>query len=527
MKKIYYNADVVTMDESLPSAQAVVVEDGKIVFVGTNEAALEQKEGAELVDLEGKALLPGFIDPHSHFSGVAFAFLQISLEETSSLAEIKQRIVDYIAANNVPEGAWITATGYDHNALEEKAHPTAAFLDEFVPNNPIMLQHKSGHMGVVNTLGLKGLNITVDTPNPEGGLIGKDENGLTGYLEEAAYIQSAMAKPMPSPQEIFGAFLKAQSKYASYGITTTQEGLLVKELAPLYQGLVYQNMLKLDIVSYADAKNSDAILEMFKGNVKQYGNHFKVGGIKLLLDGSPQGRTAWMKTPYVGDDSYCGYGAMKDEDLDGYFKYAMEKELQVLAHCNGDAAAEQYINAVKKVHETHPIVDDMRTVMIHAQLLQPAQLEELKASMIIPSYFVAHVYHWGDIHVENFGLERASQISCTKSALDKDILFTFHQDSPIIDPNMIETLWIATNRLTKKGVLLGENERISTYEALKAITINGAYQYFEEDSKGSITVNKIADLVVLDRNPLKVETTEIKDIQVLETIKDGNTIYKR
>lgn len=527
MKKIFYNADVLTMDEALMNAEAVVVEDGKITYVGSNDEALKQKEGAEVVDLEGKALLPGFIDPHSHFSGVAFAFLQVPLAEATSFADIKEKIVNHIKMNNVPEGTWISATGYDHNALEEKAHPTAAFLDEFTPNHPVMLQHKSGHMGVFNSLGLKNLNVTVDTPCREGGLIGKDENGLTGYMEEVDFIEYSKAKPMPSPQDIFGAFIRAQDRYASYGITTTQEGMLVKQLAGIYQGLVMQNMLKLDIVAYPDLGSKDEAMEMFKDGIKKYHNRFKIGGIKLMLDGSPQGRTAWMKTPYVGEESYCGYPAMKEEVILDAFKYAMENEFQVLAHCNGDAACEQYIEAVEKTHEKYPIIDKMRTVMIHAQLLQKGHLPRVKAANIIPSFFVAHVYHWGDIHIENFGKERADQISPVKSAIAHDIPYTFHQDSPIIEPDMIETLWIATNRLTKKGVVLGADECISTYEALKGITINGAYQYFEEDTKGSITVGKLGDLVVLDKNPMKVDPANLRDVKVLETIKEGNTIFKR
>ncbi len=526
MKKIYYNADVLTMDENLPSGEAVVVEDGKITFVGSNEEALKRKDGAELINLEGKALLPGFIDPHSHFSGLAFATLQVSLEGSKSFEEIKKRISEYIKVRQVPEGTWVVAAGYDHNILAEKAHPTAAFIDEFAPKHPVILQHKSGHMGVFNTLALHNLGVTVDTPCREGGLIAKDENGLTGYMEEADYIEYVKAKPMPSPQQIFGGFITAQQKYASYGITTAQEGLLVKELAGLYQGLVMQNMLKMDVVAYVDCNNKEALLETFKDCTKEYKNHFKVGGIKLLLDGSPQGRTAWMKTPYVGEEEYCGYPAMKDDVMLEHFKFAMDNKLQVLAHCNGDAACEQYIHAVEKTHETHPVIDDMRTVMIHAQLLQKDQVPAVKAAHIIPSFFVAHVYHWGDIHIKNFGKDRAAQISPVKTAINHGILYTFHQDSPIIPPDMIETIWIATNRKTKEGVLLGEDERISTYEALKAITVNAAYQYFEEDIKGSITVGKLADLVVLDKNPMKVEVENLRDVHVLETIKEGETLYK-
>ena len=527
MKKIYFNADVLTMDETLLNGEAVVVEDGKIIFVGSNEEALKQKDNAEIIDLEGKALLPGFIDTHSHFSGLAFARLNCSLEGVKSFEEIRTRVLAFIEERNVPEGSWVVADNYDHNMMKEKAHPTAKFIDEFAPNYAISLQHKSGHMGVFNSLALEKLGITATTPSREGGLIGKDENGLTGYMEEADYIEYVKSKPMPSLKEIFDGFLAAQKTYASYGITTAQEGLLVKELGGIYKDLQMQKMLDMDIVGYVDCNNKEMLLEQFKESVKEYHEHFKIGGIKLLSDGSPQGRTAWMKTPYAGETEYCGYPSMKAEEMLAHFKYALEHKLQVLVHCNGDAACEQCIRVVEKLHETYPVIDDMRTVMVHAQLLQREQVPAVKAANMLLSFFVAHVYHWGDIHIQNFGKERAGQISPVRTAIDHNVIYTFHQDSPIIMPDMIETLWIATNRITKEGVELGTDECISTYDALKGITINAAYQYFEENRKGSITIGKLADLVVLNKNPMKVKKEELRDIIVLETIKEGNTIFKR
>lgn len=201
--------------------------------------------------------------------------------------------------------------------------------------------------------------------------------------------------------------------------------------------------------------------------------------------------------------------------------------MQILVHCNGDAACEQYINQYAIAKEKINSNNDIRPVIIHAQLLDRDQLDRVKELKMVPSFFVAHVYHWGDIHIKNYGLERASRVSLAKDALDKGILFTFHQDSPVIEPNMLETIWCAVNRITKNGVLLGEDERIAPLEALKAVTKNAAYQYFEEDIKGTIKEGKLADLVILDKNILKVNPIDIKNIEVLETIKEGKTIFKK
>ena len=169
---------------------------------------------------------------------------------------------------------------------------------------------------------------------------------------------------------------------------------------------------------------------------------------------------------------------------------------------------------------------EIRPVMIHAQLVGIDQLPYLKQYHIIPSFFIAHVFYWGDIHVNNFGYERASKISPARSALEQDILFTFHQDSPVINPNMFETIWCAVTRKTKSGITLGEDEKISVLDAIKAVTINSAYQYFEENTKGSIKEGKLANLIIVDKNPLEVNSDEIKNIKVLETLKEGKTLYR-
>ena len=165
--------------------------------------------------------------------------------------------------------------------------------------------------------------------------------------------------------------------------------------------------------------------------------------------------------------------------------------------------------------------------MIHAQLLQPEQLADMAKLNLIASFFIAHIYHWGDTHIQNFGMERASQISPVGTAIQEGVTYTFHQDTPVIAPNMMDTIWCAVNRKTRNGIELGEEQKISVYDALKAITIHGAYQYFEEDKKGSIREGKLADLVILDQNPLKVNPMDLRDIQVVCTIKNGDILFQQ
>lgn len=526
-KKLYMNGTIITMEDCL-YAKAILVLDGSIKKVYYEEDTLPNKESdVEVIDLQGNTLLPSFIDCHSHFSGYASALLQVDLTEAVSFDDITHMILAFMKRKQVPPGEWILCRGYDHNNFKEGTHPTLSLLDEVVPKNPILLQHQSGHMGVLNSLALKQLDITPETKSPEGGVIGVTDGKLTGYLEENAFVNYSKKVPFGSKEDLYHALKEAQNIYASYGITTAQEGFVVKELAGILGYLIQSNTLTIDLVGYLNIKERETLLQQLKPYIKKYHNHLKIGGYKTFLDGSAQGRTAWMLTPYKGTPEYFGYPILTDEELKQFIEIALNDDMQLIVHCNGDAATNQYSRQYEKVKEENNHSNEIRPVMIHAQLLRRDQLDAVKRLRMIPSFFVAHVYYWGDTHIKNFGYERASQISLAHSALEKGILFTFHQDAPVIKPNMLETIWCAVNRITKNGVLIGEEERISPLDALKAVTIHAAYQYFEEDQKGSLKEGKYADFVILSHNPLTVPVEEIKDIKVLETIKEGKTIYRK
>lgn len=523
MKKIYFNGDFITLEAD--GVEAILIDNGIIKALGSKEEILKMKdEQTELVDLKGKTMMPAFIDAHSHFFAVANNFLQASLDGCRCFKEIQEKLLKYKQENNIEEGKWILANGYEHNILKENKHITKLELDEVLPNNPVVIQHKSGHNGVFNSLGLKILDITSKTISPEGGVIEKKNGELTGYLEENAFIENIKKVPMPGIEELVKSAKKAEKEYASFGITTAQEGMMTKELVPIYKKLVSDNLLDLDIIAFMDTKAVQEIKETFPNNIKKYENNFKIGGIKIFLDGSPQARTAWMRTSYIDDENYFGYGTMQNDEVENAIDEACREDLQILAHCNGDKAAEQYINSIEKVGDK---VKNIRPVLIHGQLLGLDQLKEVKELGIIPSFFIAHTYYWGDVHIKNFGLDRASKISPAGSAKKNEIKFTFHQDSPVIAPNMFETIWCAVNRKTSSGKILGEDERLNVIDAIKAVTINSAYQYFEENVKGSIKEGKLANLIIVDNNPLKIDKEGIRNIQVLETIREGRTIYKR
>lgn len=528
MQTIYYHGNIITMDESYPTATAICVENGKIIAVGQDQEILALKKADScLVDLKQKTMLPGFIDPHSHFFGVADALSQCDLSQVTSFEQIIVEMKKFIQENNIQPGQWVYGNGYDHNFLVEKKHPNKFILDQISTVHPIVLIHASSHIGTANSLALKLQHIDEKTPDPNGGKFYRIENSNepNGFMEENAFIHFRNQLPMKTVDELMKLVVKAQDIYAQYGITTMQEGMVAKPLFDLLHHAASLHLLKLDLVGYLDIDHHFDLIhnELYRN---KYTNHFKIGGFKVFLDGSPQGKTAWISRPYLNEKDYCGYPTLKDEHLYHLIELSLKEQQQLLAHCNGDAAAEQYLTQFEKVMKQYPYLDTKRPVMVHAQLVRKDQLKRMLPLNMMPSFFIAHTYFWGDIHIENFGRERANHISPAKSALDLGIPFTFHQDSPVIPPDMMKTVWCAVNRQTKAGVTLGEDEKISVYDALKAITIHAAYQYFEEDTKGSITKGKIADLVILDKNPLTTNHQDLANIMVLETIKEGKTIYK-
>lgn len=535
MPQMYYGGDIITMLGEEDYVEAVLVDNGKIIETGSEEEVLELagREGEfEKVNLNGKTLMPAFIDPHSHISVVAQTAFMADLSETKDFEDIQNVLKKYIKDKNLSEKDSLIGFGYDHNFLTEEAHPTKEVLDEVSETNPIFILHASAHMGVVNSAALELAEIDEQTKDPAGGVVGREEDSSepNGYLEEAAMdlIQGPVFANIE--MDFNELIVEAQNEYLENGITTAQDGASTPDVVQLLEGLANEDLLDLDVISYpllsADGQKT---LKEHPEIANKYKNRLKIGGYKLLLDGSPQGKSAWLTAPYEGEETYRGYPSYEDKEVKKYIEVALEDNQQLLVHCNGDAAADQLLNLYSEAlaESDNENKNNLRPTMIHCQTVRNDQLDRMAEINMLPSIFVAHTYYWGDVHLKNLGEERGRRISPAKSAFDRGLIVNFHQDSPVVKPLMLHTVWCAVNRITRNGVLIGPEERVSVYDALKAVTINAAYAYFEEDIKGTLEKGKLADLVILDENPLKVDPYAIKDIQVLETIKEGVTLYEK
>jgi len=533
---IYMGGDVVTVNDAQPTAEAVAVKNGKIVAVGNLADVEKAHKGAatKVVDLAGRALVPGFIDGHAHLLGFGAQAVGANLlappdGTVNTIDDLVVKLQEFAKSPDVARTGWIFGVGYDDALLGR--HPTRDDLDRVSKDVPVIAVHISAHFSVLNSAGLAKVGYTAATPDPEGGLIRRREGSRepNGVLEELASFPVMIPAISPQKPEDKDYFLSKGLELAkSYGYTTANEGRAVASQHADLADAAKRGLLDIDVISYIDYTDRKVIPSPV---TTTYENRYRIGGLKITLDGSPQGRTAWRTIPYLippdGQKAgYAGYPTIPDTKLvESLFDEAYQKQWPVKVHANGDAAIDQMIAAMKPVHAKYGPAD-RRNVLIHGQFVRRGdQLDALKELQVIASLFPMHTFYWGDWYDQIIGPELAQQISPIRTALNKGLMVTSHTDAPVALPNLMQVMWATVNRTSRSGKVMGPDERLTPIEALKAITLWGAYQHFEDKTKGSIETGKLADFVILDKNPLSVDPATINQIRVLETIKEGQTVY--
>ncbi len=535
---IWVNGTVVTM-EGERVVQAVAVLGDLIVAVGS-DAAVRGLAGPEtrVVDLDGRTMTPGFYAAHDHFPGsgrVAVTQVDLNSPPIGGIENMDQLVAALRArAEELPEGQWVSGRGYDDTLLAEQRHPTRADLDKASTTHPIYISHTSGHLGVANSLALELAGVTRDTPDPPGGVVRKDPDTgePDGVFEESGGMVSRLIPP-PTPEQTMEAYRWAVEDYVEDGVTTAVIAGGGRGSLTGLQRARDAGILTFRIITMMSrgAPGQPSAAEA-GGMVSGFGDEYlKLGAIKIVQDGSNQGYTGYFTepyhTPFKGDADYRGYPRRRREDLTTMVKELHETGYQIAIHANGDAAIDDVLHAFREAQLAFPR-EDARHRIEHCQMVRQDQLDAIAELNLSPSFFVGHVYYWGDRHRDIFmGPKRAAGISALRSSIDRGIRFTVHDDTPVTPVNPLQLVWVGVNRLTKTDQVLGPDERITPLEALRTVTIDAAWQNFEEDIKGSIAPGKLADLVILDGNPLTVDPTAIRDIQVQETIVGGETVYER
>lgn len=529
---IYLNGTVLTMSEP-GTVEALAVKGGLILQLG-DEAAIRKLQGdtTTLVDLEGATLMPGFFQTHAHFPFIAMKSQLVNIDpppdgdvDTMDKLIAKLRPV----AQATPPGMPVFAIGYDDTLLAEKRHPTKQDLDKISTEHPVFLIHISFHFVTMNSTALANIGVDAQTQDPPGGVIRRiaGTQEPDGVFEEAAMMYLEGLLPAPSPEQLFKSYVQTMYELAAKGYTTVVDHASTADVEKAYAALSGMGKIPLDLIAYhrlADPRQPRAEIS------KTYQGRYRTGGYKIVLDGSIQGFTGYLSQPYHAhtahhEHDYRGYPHLNEELFTRLVMRAYAENAPLLVHTNGDAATDLYIKAVRTASAAHPEAD-VRPVIIHAQTMREDQLDAAAELGMLPSFFIDHVYFWGDRHRDIFlGPERAARISPAASARARNMRFTLHDDAPVVSAAPFRSAWAAVNRTTSSGKTLGIEQRISVSDALKALTLDAAYQQFEDDTKGSLEAGKRADMIILDKNPLKIDAAQLRNIAVLKTIKDGKTIF--
>ena len=548
---ILHGGPILTMETAQPRAEAIAIAGGQIVAVGSRDAVMAHAGPAtRQVDLAGRTLLPGFIDAHGHFANalqvVGWANIQRPpAGPVTSIADLQQVLREHVARHPVGHGAWVIAYGYDPDGFSDGRPLDKADLDPLFPDNPVMVLHNSNHGAVLNSCGLALAGYDASTPDPAGGVIVRRPGSSepAGLVMETAFIPLFVHMPQPSEDERLAQFENAQRLYTAKGITTVQDGATVAGDLGLFQRAAREGRLCVDLVllplvlevpemlreRFPDFQGKT--LEMPQPALEAFGHYrdrLKLQGIKLLVDGSPQGKTAFWGEPLLtpgpnGEANWRGQPVCPPEQLMEAVAQLSAQGIQLFSHCNGDAAIDLMIEACRRAGLKSE--QDHRTVIIHSQFMAPGQLEQYAELGLHPSFFTVHAFFFGDVHLANLGPERAGRMSPMASAMALGLHCSNHNDfsvTPIEPMRMVET---AMTRRTRTGVVLGPSECVNAEAALRALTIEAAWQIREEDSKGSLAPGKRADLVILDADPTATAPEQLNAIGVVATLKDGVCVY--
>jgi predicted amidohydrolase YtcJ len=532
---VLYNGNIVTMAER-SRVEALAIRDGRIVALGPSRDMLSLA-GAKtrLLDLRGRTALPGFIETHNHpmFYGYNVRIaVDAGTPPNDSIEDILERVAE--RARTTPKGEWIRAERYDDTLLREKRHPTRADLDRVAPDNPVFMTHITGHFSVANSYALRMAKIGASTEDPPGGAIYRDASREpSGVLAESA-AQMLVAELLPElgPEEMLDCLRAASEEYVKAGVTSAHDlGIGFRggtEAISAYHRAKERGIFKPRVYGFLAEQLLPELAEGRLGALAHAiagigDEHLRLAGVKLWSDGSIQGFTGALSEPYFCEPKTKGFPIYDATQLSSRIRALREAGWHVAIHANGDAAIEAVIDAYER-NESGP----QRYRIEHCQTGREDQLDRIAAHGIHVSFFIKHVFYWGDRHRDVFlGPQRADRISPLASAKRRGIRFALHSDCPVTPVMPLEGIWAAVNRLTSSGKTLGEEQRVDVDTALRGYTSNAAYLSYEEKQKGTLEVGKLADVVVLNGDPGSVPIQDLRSLLVELTIVGGEIVYTR
>ena len=522
---ILYNAHIITSDPSNPVAYAVAIKGEHIVAIGTNDEVLHLASGfTKKVDLGGKTVTPGFIDAHSHPASSGRAHLRNVDCDLRSIGAIQNAIKE--RASITPKGEWILGFKYDDTKTKERRIVTRWDLDKVSPDHPVIIRHRGGHSAYVNSKALAAAGLTKDSADPAGGKLGRDaaSGELTGQLLETA--TNAFDRLIPftftrkDRQEGVKLITEMMSKA---GVTSVTDAYGSPDDLRAYQDAKQAGELKMRIYCMIGYW---AIDEMFEAGLRTgFGDQWvRLGGMKLTCDGSISERTARLSEPYIGRPDDYGIIVMDEDQLYEYAEKAHKADWQIGIHANGDVGIDIALNVFERLQKDYHRTDP-RFRLEHCTVLNDRLIGRIKKIGAIPNPFSTYVYYHGE-KMKEYGAERLNNMFALRSLLDAGIRVTQTSDYPPGPYEPMMALQSSVTRTDMNGTEWGPNQKVSVQEALKIGTIHGAYASFEEKIKGSLEVGKLADLVVLDKNPLNTDPMDLINIPIQRTMVGGNWVYE-
>ena len=540
-RTLFINGDIVSLDFGNRRYEALATEGDRILMLGSNEQIKSMDlPGSNTVDLGGKTMLPGFVDPHGHFF-ISCYFNRFFVDLNSppiggvtSIGDIQALLKK--AAAETPAGEGISGYGYDDTLIAEKRHPNRHDLDKVSTEHPIAIRHISGHLLTANSMALQVKDVTKETRAPEGGHIQIEAatGEPLGIFEETAMNLIQDFLPGLTPEKAVEAVEFGSKRYLATGVTTAQDGYASPQFLDIFLGTSKGGQLKNRVhVLPAAHEDLSRYTNTSPGTDLSGDNMVSLGAVKLIQDGSIQGYTACLSQPYyiLPENrpeltfNYHGYRTQEPEVLAERVLEAHRKGWQIAIHGNGDLAIQDILDAFEEAQQKYPR-NDTRHIIIHCQTVREDQLDRIKRLGVIPAFFAVHTYYWGDRHESLFlGPGRAHHMDPCRSALERGIPFTNHNDDFVTPINPLLSIWSAANRLSTSGRVIGADQRVPVLEAVKSVTTYAAFQNHEENIKGSLEPGKLADMVVLAENPLDIDPVGIKDIEVLATIVGGDVVH--
>lgn len=524
---IFTNGNVLTMDSCCPFASAVVVHDGIIRHVGSDDKALAASgPGTQCIDLQGRALIPGFNDAHCHATHYGRSMLHVDCRP-GVVTHLDELVKAVQARTEVLEpGRWIEGRGFDETRLPPRFSLTRDDIDPVTPHHPVCLTRACGHVLVANSRALELANIGATTPDPPGGQIDRDGHGEpTGVLRETALDLIYSIIPPLSPAEAESALLSAAGEYLAAGITSIQEAGATAADVGTFLRLWSRGALPLRTYLLVKPEVMDFCAQA--GLLTGFGDHrLRVGALKIMLDGGIGACTAATSRPYQGQPQNRGILWIGQEELDHLVSRAHAAGFQVATHAIGDAAIRSVLAAYRSALARHPRPDHRLRIEHFSLPLDDLVAQAVHMGVVIVTQPI-FVHDAGRAYVANLGGERAHQALPLRRLLDSGVPVAASSDSPVASYVPMHGVQAAVTRRTHTGDLLGEEQSLTVEQALSIYTLGGAYASFQEGVKGSISPGKLADLVVLESDPRTVEPDSLGAVAVDLTLVGGQIVYRR